>query len=82
VREIGERITTIHLHDSKPGQPRTLWVPFGEGANPVREVLRLMQKERFGSVAMIERIYDLRTPGDNVAELRKGLAFCQAALDG
>jgi sugar phosphate isomerase/epimerase len=80
LREIAGHITTIHTHDSKPAEPRAVGVPFGEGANPIREVLRLMQKERFNFVAMIERTYNLPEGADNVAELRRSLQYCQAAL--
>ena len=80
IREIGPRITTLHTHDSKMADPRPVAVPFGEGNNPIREVLRLMQKERFTFVAMLERLWNLPEGADNVAELRKCVSFCQAAL--
>lgn len=78
--EIAGRVTTMHTHDSKMAEPRPMAVPFGQGDNPIREVLRLMQKEKFAFVAMLERIYNLPEGGDNVAELRKSLTFCQSAL--
>jgi sugar phosphate isomerase/epimerase len=80
LREIAGRITTLHTHDSKPAEPRATAVPFGEGANPIREVLRLMQKDRLTFVAMLERTYNLPDGADNVAELRKCLRYCQSAL--
>ena len=82
LREIGSRITTLHTHDSKPAEPRAVAVPFGEGTNPIREVLRMMQKEKLTFVAMLERTYNLPAGADNVAELRKCLAYSQAALEG
>jgi len=80
LREIAPRITTMHTHDSKPAEPRAIAVPFGEGANPIRDVLRLMQKEKFTFVAILERTYNLSEGADNVAELRKCVSYCQAAL--
>ena len=81
LREIGPRVTTMHTHDSKPGEPRSIAVPFGDGTNPLRDVLRLIQRERFPLVAMIERTWNLPDGADNVAELRKALAYCKGALD-
>jgi sugar phosphate isomerase/epimerase len=80
IREISPRITTMHTHDSKPADPRPLAVPFGEGNNPIREVLRLMQKERFTFVAMLERTWNLPEGADNVVELRKCLSYCESEL--
>lgn len=80
VREIAPRITTLHTHDSKPADPRPLASPFGEGHNPIREVLQLMKKDKLTFVAMVERTYNLPEGADNVAELRKSLAYCQTAL--
>jgi sugar phosphate isomerase/epimerase len=80
LREIAGRITTMHTHDSKMAEPRPVAVPFGQGNNPLREVLRLMQEERLTFVAMLERTYNLPDGGDNVAELRGCLRFCQEAL--
>jgi len=81
LREIGGRITTMHTHDSKPAEPRAVAVAFGEGGNPIRDVLHLMQKEKFTFVAMLERTYNLPEGGDNVAELRKCVSYCRSALD-
>lgn len=81
IRELSGRMTTMHTHDSKATGPRPVAVPFGEGDNPIREVLRMMQKERMGFVAMIERTYNLPEGADNIAEQRKCLAYCRAALE-
>jgi sugar phosphate isomerase/epimerase len=81
LREVGPRITTMHTHDSKPAEPRAQAVPFGEGANPIREALRLMRSERFTFVSMLERTWNLAPGDDNVAELRKCIRFCRTALD-
>lgn len=80
LREIGSRITTMHTHDSKPAEPRAVAVPLGEGTNPIRDVLRLIQKEKFTFVAMLERIYNVPEGSDNVVELRRSLSYCQAIL--
>jgi sugar phosphate isomerase/epimerase len=81
IREIAGRITTMHTHDSKPGEPRAVAVRFGEGTNPLREVLRLMRNERMTFVAMLERTYNLPEGADNVAELKGCLEFCHGALN-
>jgi sugar phosphate isomerase/epimerase len=80
IREIGSRITTMHTHDSRPAEPRAMAVPFGEGTNPIVEVLGLMRNEKFTFAAMMERIYNLPEGGDNVTEIRKSLAYCKKAL--
>jgi sugar phosphate isomerase/epimerase len=82
IREIGGRITTMHTHDSKAADPRPMAVPFGEGSNPIREVIRLMQKQRLTFVAILERTWNLPEGADNVAELRKCLSYCKSALEG
>ena len=69
IREIAPRITTMHTHDSKAADPRPVAVPFGEGNNPLREVLRLMQKEKLTFVAMLERTWNLPQGADNVASV-------------
>jgi sugar phosphate isomerase/epimerase len=81
LREIAPRITTLHTHDSKPAPPRSVGVPFGQGTNPIREVLRLMRAEKFTFVAMLERLWNLPEGGDNLAALRDCLSFCKAALE-
>lgn len=69
------RIVAVHLKDRKKNQGPD--VPFGLGDTPVREVLTLMQKERYGFPAMIECEYER---GGALAEVRECFRFCQQAL--
>lgn len=71
LREMKERLTTLHTHDS---------VPLGQGQAPIREILLMMQSEKFTFVPIIERIYRLTPEMDNVAELRKSLEYCKTVL--
>ncbi|HKD05624.1 MAG TPA: hypothetical protein VKB79_06965 [Bryobacteraceae bacterium] len=81
LHEIAGRITTMHTHDSKPAEPRAIATRFGDGTNPLREVLRLMQREKMTFVAMLERTYNLPDGADNAIELRGILEFCHGALN-
>lgn len=81
LREIAPRITTLHTHDSKLVDSRSVGVPYGQGANPIREVLRLMRDEKLTFVAMLERLWNLPDGADNIDELRGCLRFCRNALE-
>jgi sugar phosphate isomerase/epimerase len=71
LREMHDRITTVHTHDS---------VPFGQGQAPVKEILLMIQKEKFTFVPVIERIYRLQPDMENVVEIRKLVDYCKGVL--
>ena len=69
------RIPCIHLKDRRKDQGPNM--PFGQGDTPIRECLRLIQKNNWKIAANIEYEYKGE---DTVAEVKKALAFCKAAL--
>jgi sugar phosphate isomerase/epimerase len=79
VREMHERLTTLHTHDRRTDAPPG-YAPFGQGQMPIKEILTMIKKEKYSFVPMVERIYPL-TPGmDNVTELRNSLEYCKSVL--
>jgi sugar phosphate isomerase/epimerase len=73
IREMHDRITTLHTHDT---------VPFGEGSAPVKEILLMVKSEKYAFVPTLERIYQLKPGADNVVELRNLVDYCKKVLAG
>jgi sugar phosphate isomerase/epimerase len=69
------RIVTLHIKDRKRDEGAT--VPFGEGDAPIKEVLSLLAKNRWPIPANIEYEYKGE---DTVAEVRRCVEYCRAAL--
>jgi hypothetical protein len=68
----------MHIRDGKLGVGTKL--PWGTGATPIAEVLRLLSRERYPMVADIE--YDYGGATDPVREIGKCFQFCRDALSG
>lgn len=75
IREHHDRISHVHLKDRKrdngPNQP------WGAGDTPIADVLKLLQKEKYGFPAIIEYEYMSQAPA--VDEVRKCLQFIREA---
>ena len=72
------RITNIHLKDRKKNEGPNL--PWGEGDTPIREILQLMQREKYDFMATIEMEHPIPDGSDPMSELAKCVAFCKDAL--
>jgi sugar phosphate isomerase/epimerase len=73
-----DRITHIHVKDRKMNNgPNT---PFGQGETPVKEVLQLMRDKKWKFQATIEFEYPVPQGSDRMAEIKKSVEFCRAAL--
>jgi len=75
IREHHADITNLHLKDRKKNQGDN--VPWGKGDTPIREVLQLLQRERWPIRAYIEYEYDGQSP---VEEVKKCFAYAKQAL--
>jgi len=69
------RIVTLHIKDRKRNHGPNM--PFGQGDTPIKPVLQLLESKRYRIPANIEYEYD---GADTVAEVRKCLEYCKAAL--
>ena len=74
IKEHHSRITNIHLKDRKKNNGPEM--PFGEGETPLKEVLQLLKKEKYGFPADIELV----GPAGPKVELTTCLQFCKDAL--
>ena len=73
-----DRITHIHVKDRTfDGRD----VPFGTGDTPVKEVLQLIRDNKWPIQATIEFEYTVPQGSDRMAELKKCVEYCRAALD-
>jgi sugar phosphate isomerase/epimerase len=71
-----DRITNLHLKDMKKAANGGGYTPFGEGDAPLKDVLKLVQKNRWDIPVNIEFEYQ----GDPKVEVAKCLAFVKEAL--
>jgi len=70
-----QRIVTLHIKDRKKNHGDNM--PFGQGETPIKPVLQLLAARKYNIPANIEYEYDGK---DTVAEVRKCLEYCKAAL--
>ncbi len=72
-----DRITHIHVKDKTLANQN---VPFGQGDTPIKEVLQLIRDNKWPIQATIEFEYTVPQGSDRMAELKKCVEFCRAAL--
>ena len=70
------RITNLHLKDKKKAANGGQNGPWGTGDTPIKDVLKLVQKEKLKFPCNIEFEYE----GDPVTEVAKCLALCKQML--
>jgi sugar phosphate isomerase/epimerase len=76
LREHHADITNLHIKDRKKNQGDN--TPWGEGDTPIREVLQLVEKNRWSIPAFIE--YEYKGAGTPVEETKKCYAYARQAL--
>jgi len=76
VRQHHARITNLHLKDKKKATNGGGNTPWGQGDTPIKDVLKLLQKNKWDLPANIEFEYT----GDPLAEVPKCLQYCKEAL--
>ncbi|MCX6951849.1 MAG: sugar phosphate isomerase/epimerase [Verrucomicrobia bacterium] len=72
-----DRILNLHLKDRTAAGGN---LPWGQGETPIREILRLMRKEKWTFPANIELEYKIPEGSDAVKEVAKCVDYCRAAL--
>jgi sugar phosphate isomerase/epimerase len=75
-----DRIASFHLKDRTLPAHCELNLPWGQGETPIKELLRLVSKNRWPIPATIEQEYAIPQDSDAVKEVRKCLDYCRAAL--
>ena len=78
IRRYHDRITNLHLKDRKKNNGPN--VPWGEGDTPIREILQLMKREKYGFMATIELEYPIPPGSDTMTELAKCVRFVEEAI--
>jgi sugar phosphate isomerase/epimerase len=73
-----DKITNLHVKDMK--RNHGAYTPFGEGDTPMKGVLQLLKKEKYGFPGNIELEYPIPPDSTLVAEMKKCLAFCKDCL--
>ncbi len=76
------RITSFHLKDKRFGTNGGGNRPWGQGDTPLKDVLRLMAKNKYRWPANIELEYDVPKDSSVMAEMKKCIAFCKDAIAG
>jgi sugar phosphate isomerase/epimerase len=70
------RITNLHLKDKKKASNGGGNTPWGQGDTPIKDVLKLLQKNKWDLPANIEFEYE----GDPLVEVPKCVQYCKDAL--
>lgn len=77
IEKYHERIVSLHLKD-RTADGKNL--PWGTGQTPIKEVLRLMKREKWNFPADIELEYKIPAGSSAVAEVAKCVRYCKEAL--
>jgi sugar phosphate isomerase/epimerase len=78
IKEHHAKITNLHLKDRKKDHGDN--VPWGQGDTPIKDVLQLLKKEKYGFPANIELEYRIPEDSNVVVEMKKCLQYCKDAL--
>ena len=74
------RISSFHLKDRTTPQNCALNLPWGTGETPIKPILQLVKKNKWKIPASIELEYDVPEGSNAVAEVKKCVDYCRAAL--
>ena len=75
-----DRIASFHLKDRTKPEHCALNLPWGTGETPIKEILQLVNKNKWRIPASIELEYDIPDGSDAVKEVHKCLDYCRRAL--
>lgn len=74
------RVASFHLKDRTLPEHCSLNLAWGEGDTPIKQILQLVEKNKWPIPATIELEYQIPEGSDAVKEVAKCLAYCRAAL--
>ena len=75
-----DRVASFHLKDRTLPEHCSLNLAWGQGETPIKEILQLMEKNKWPIPATIEVEYAIPADSDAVKEVRKCLQYCKAIL--
>lgn len=78
MKKYHDRILSIHMKDRKFDEGPNM--PWGQGDTPLKEILQLIQKEKYPFMATIELEYPIPDGSDAVKEVGNCIEFCRNAL--
>jgi sugar phosphate isomerase/epimerase len=81
LRKHHDRIASVHLKDRQTPENGAGNLAWGTGDTPLVQILQMIRDEGFGFPATIEVEYAIPENSDAVAEVRRCVEFCKAALD-
>ncbi len=74
------RVASFHLKDRTLPIHCSLNLPWGTGDTPIKQILQLVEKNKWPIPATIELEYQIPQDSDAVKEVAKCLAYCRSAL--
>jgi sugar phosphate isomerase/epimerase len=74
------RTASFHLKDRTLPEHCALNLPWGKGETPIKEILQLVQKNKWKIPASVEMEYDVPEGSDAVQEVRKCVDYCRKVL--
>jgi sugar phosphate isomerase/epimerase len=74
------RISSFHLKDRTKQEHCSLNLPWGTGETPIKEILQLVQQNRWKIPASVELEYAVPEGSNAVQEVKKCLQYCGRAL--
>ena len=75
-----DRIASFHLKDRTTPEHCSLNLAWGTGETPIRELLQMVQKNKWKMPATIELEYQIPEGSDSVKEVAKCVEYCRRAL--
>ena len=82
LQKFHDRIASFHLKDRTTPEHCALNLAWGTGETPIKEILQLVSKNKWKIPASIELEYAIPEGSDAVAEVKKCVEYCRAALTG
>jgi sugar phosphate isomerase/epimerase len=80
IKENHTRISHVHLKDRKANNGPGM--PWGQGDTPLKEILLMMQREKYKFQATIELEYKIPAGSSVLAEISKCVEYCKKVLEG